>query len=915
MRRGVRIVLGAVVLAFLPTVASAGTEIDSAPIRLVGTYRADQLETTPESPPRESVVIEGETIALPAAVVVGEVRGGDPIAVTGHIHGVAPARYFSDATVEIVPHVYAAATTGDHKVLVITVNRATPVPKTQMDVVMADANGFFLDSSYGQTTITGTVLPTSVTVTAPSPFPCADTGIFATDLAQYAQLDQYHAAAQLAAQTANPGLVTASFDHVVVVSPDLTQCSWAGLANLGGRNIWIDVLAFDDRVVPHELGHNFGLSHANVLDCQVGGVPVTFAPIAASCVRGEYGNWFDAMGAGYEGTGLFSIGEKFRLGWLDQTRLRTVAGTATVDLSPMEGQTPGFIQGATAVTAAGDRVFVEYRTPTGRDSFINSLPSGWASPLAGEGVHLHFLANSPSLRGVFLLDGKPTTLGSTVGTFDGPDDWVDAPLVVGTAYSSPSLPGVSVTVESISGGIARVQMAGFALPPTAPTNPAATSGDGTATVSFAPPANDFGAPVTTYAATAVPIGTGTTVTGTAATSPIELTGMRNGATYSVTVRATNAGGTGPTSGAVVASPVAVSGTLVPITPQRLLNTRGGPAMASDTIRSVNLLALAANDTRAMRSVALNITATEATGAGFLSVYPCAAGVPPTSTVNFEIGQTVANAATIDVDPSGNVCVKAYAGTGTVHAIVDVTGTYSGPSGATAARYHPLAAPDRLIDTRGGAKLDSNIRAVKVTEVSGVPATATAVTLNVTAVEPNAPGYLTVFPCGVNIPDTSTLNYIVNDIVPNSATVGVGTGGSVCLSSYAPTHFLVDITGYFEPVVAGATFTGVAPDRLIDTRKTVKLAANGVLEVQVTGRSGVPNEAGAVVVNVTAVETDAPGYLTVFPCGQAVPKTSSVNYKAKQIVANNVTVGVGGGKVCVYSYAPTNVIVDVTGYYV
>jgi hypothetical protein len=913
MRARVLILLGAVVLAFLPTAANADTAVTTNTTELVGFYRVLQAETSPESPPHEMVVVDGESIGLPLGVVSGSVEGGDPIAVTGALTGDTAARWFTSATVRALPKVVAAATTGDHKVLVITVNQVAPVQKPQMDAVMADVNGFYLDSSYGQTTITANVLATSVSVGIPSPFPCADTGNSATDQAQFAQLDQYHFAAQAAAQTANPGLVVASFDHIIVVSPDLTQCAWAGLANIGGRTIWMDSTQFNLRVTAHELGHNFGLYHANTLDCQVGGVPVTFAP-SASCVRGEYGDWFDAMGAAFRGVGLFGIGEKFRLGWLDSTRLRTVVGSATVDLSPIEAQTPGIIQGAMALTANGDRVFVEYRTPTGRDSFITTLPPGWASPLAGEGVHLRFIANSTTVRNQFLLDGTPTAAGSTVGTVNGPDDWVDAPLVIGTTYSSPSLPGVSITVESISAGVARVQMTGFAQPPSAPTNPATTSGDATATLTFSPPTNDFGAAVTGYTATAIGTVTGTTLTATSVTSPISFTGLVNGATYSVSVRATNAGGTGVASSAVIASPIAVSGTLVPITPDRKLDTRGGPPMASDTIRSVNLLALAANDTRAMRSVALNVTATEATGAGFLSVYPCASGVPPTSTVNFEAGQTVANAATIDVDPSGNVCVKSYAGTGTVHAIIDVTGTYSGPSGTTAARYHPLAAPDRLIDTRGGTRLDSNVRAVKVTEVAGVPATATAVTLNVTAVEPNAPGYLTVFPCGVNVPGTSTLNYVVSDIVPNSATVGVGTAGSVCVSSYAPTHFLVDITGYFEPVVAGATFTGVTNDRLIDTRKTVKLAANGILNVSVAGRSGVPTDAKAVVVNVTAVESDAPGYLTVFPCGQAVPKTSSVNYKAKQIVANNVTVGVGGGSVCVYSYAPTNVIVDVTGYY-
>jgi hypothetical protein len=52
---------------------------------------------------------------------------------------------------------------------------------------------------------------------------------------------------------------------------------------------------------------------------------------------------------------------------------------------------------------------------------------------------------------------------------------------------------------------------------------------------------------------------------------------------------------------------------------------------------------------------------------------------------------------------------------------------------------------------------------------------------------------------------------------------------------------------------------------------------------------------------------------VFPCGQATPNASNVNYAAGQTIPNSVVSKVGvGGKVCVYSSAEVDLIVDVNG---
>jgi hypothetical protein len=78
---------------------------------------------------------------------------------------------------------------------------------------------------------------------------------------------------------------------------------------------------------------------------------------------------------------------------------------------------------------------------------------------------------------------------------------------------------------------------------------------------------------------------------------------------------------------------------------------------------------------------------------------------------------------------------------------------------------------------------------------------------------------------------------------------------------------------------------------------------------------VPSNATAVALNVTAVTPSSSGYITVWPCGVARPTTSNVNYTASGIVPNGVIAPIGsGGKVCFFSLAETDLIVDVAGWF-
>jgi len=113
---------------------------------------------------------------------------------------------------------------------------------------------------------------------------------------------------------------------------------------------------------------------------------------------------------------------------------------------------------------------------------------------------------------------------------------------------------------------------------------------------------------------------------------------------------------------------------------------------------------------------------------------------------------------------------------------------------------------------------------------------------------------------------------------------------------------------------GGVYHAMAPSRLLDTRTSgQRLAAGGSLNLTVTG-GNVPNNASAVVLNVTVTNTFAPGFLTVYPAGVTRPLASNLNWAAGQTVPNLVVVGVGtNGQVTIFSNSATDVVVDIEGY--
>lgn len=112
-------------------------------------------------------------------------------------------------------------------------------------------------------------------------------------------------------------------------------------------------------------------------------------------------------------------------------------------------------------------------------------------------------------------------------------------------------------------------------------------------------------------------------------------------------------------------------------------------------------------------------------------------------------------------------------------------------------------PCRLLDTRLSAPLSSggSLR-LKATGACGIPATAVALAVNVTVLQPTASGRLSVFPGDVAA-ETSTLNFQANETRANNATLRLSYdgAGTLRLNPVMPAggtvHVAVDVTGYYE----------------------------------------------------------------------------------------------------------------------
>ncbi|WP_329421450.1 hypothetical protein [Streptomyces sp. NBC_01268] len=355
------------------------------------------------------------------------------------------------------------------------------------------------------------------------------------------------------------------------------------------------------------------------------------------------------------------------------------------------------------------------------------------------------------------------------------------------------------------------------------------------------------------------------------------------------------------------------GTYTPVAPTRLMDTRSGlgvpkAKLGADGKVILKVAGTAGVPAEGLSAVVLNVTATNATTSSFVSVYPYETQRTSASNLNFTAGRTSANLVTV---PVVNGWVEFYNRAGSVDLLADVAGYYT--EGTAGSAYQPVT-PTRLMDTRTGtgvakAKLAANgTVTLPVTEPG-----ATAVVMNVTATNPTATSFVSVYPYGTTRTAASNLNFTAGRTVPNLVVVPVKDGKVTFYNKAGTVDLLADVAGYFKKDT-GSVFTGMQPKRLMDTRN-----GTGVARAKVGAGKTVNLAVGfkytAVVLNVTATNPTATGFVSVYPYGTTRTAASNLNFTAGQTVPNLVVVPVKEGKVTFYNHAGTvDLIADIAGYY-
>jgi hypothetical protein len=288
------------------------------------------------------------------------------------------------------------------------------------------------------------------------------------------------------------------------------------------------------------------------------------------------------------------------------------------------------------------------------------------------------------------------------------------------------------------------------------------------------------------------------------------------------------------------------------------------------------------------------------------------------------------------------------GTGTI-----VNAVYSGVTSNLG--YTPLSAPVRIADTRTGATDPSTYQgltlaaggSLTIDMPTNVPAGAGAVVVQVTAINPSASGFLTVFPAGSTNPGTANVNFTTGQTVGNQVTVGLGTSnGNEAITVYdGPTtggsvDFTVDLYGYYSVPTAtsGDAYVPLTPSRICDTRSGNPSGLSGTaaqcngtnntgdtlgaataLTFGVTDVGNVPTGAAAVQLNVAVTDTTASSYIQCYPAGS--PPSSSTptvnqNWVAGETLSTKALVAVGtdGDVTCYNNSGAVDLVVDVDGYF-
>jgi hypothetical protein len=395
-------------------------------------------------------------------------------------------------------------------------------------------------------------------------------------------------------------------------------------------------------------------------------------------------------------------------------------------------------------------------------------------------------------------------------------------------------------------------------------------------------------------------------------------------------------------------------TYVPIDPVRVLDTRIALGLSgrfqSNVARSFQITTPATSIPLNAVAITGNVTEVSQTAVGFVAVTPRPTNKPTSATVNFPVGDARNNNVTTALGPGGTIAATYVAASGKfTHLVFDVTG-YFMPNN-TGATFKTTPMPARILDSRDGTGLAGHVpgkfkraepRSFPVWNQGGVPATAIAVTGNLTVTNQNSAGDIAlgpVSPADPFNPGTSNLNYIRGDNRGNGVSVKLGPAGELFAVVHSSTanasaDLVFDVTGYYLAGGTGFKYYPLNPGRIMDTRSGVVLSGlsgaflgsagtTNTRTLDTDGHWGIPLDAKAITGNLAVTAPTKAGHITIM-LSTSDPQTASLNFPAGDTRSNGITVSVtdpagspsgdllmhyhtsGGGTV--------HLILDATGYF-
>lgn len=805
-----------------------------------------------------------------------------------------------------------------------------PVSAGDAQARMGEVNNYFQLTSYGKTSLTTTVTPL---IRMPQP------------ASYYVSQGNFTLRTDAFAAAEGAGFPPDSYSFVVLAYARIyTNSSPSGSKYY--RTVWTNG-SFHYLLLAHELGHSYGVGHANLWRSADGTLETGTAV--------TYGDRFDLMGGGGDSYAVFNPKFRHQLGWLPEGDAPFVTTSGTQRLYTSQS-----LSGKRALRIRKDAqrtYWIEYAGAYGTNLWT---PAGILLRVA--------YANSSSDGGgndVMLLDGHP----------DGTQyESEDAPILIGQTYTDREA-GIHITPRSV-GGIGTAAYIDVAIdfanysanraPALSISGPSAVAwGQAGA---FSATGSDADGDVLQYrwtfrtasrlpeyalgpSVSKAPAVLGTYVVtcqvwdgkgGTAMASKLVTFGGLQTTTRVISGTVMKSGSA--LAGALLLAPETIGACTTCLQASRS-DANGAFYMVMQTGTGGALNATLSGHTFSPASVAvpgsgdltgLVFTASARQNQGpavtLGTAYPINTAV---TTVTYGLGQPIplyADAA----DTDGSVVrVEFYSGA----RLIGIDSVSSTPSSGT------------FIHQWFGA--DAGVHDVKAVAVDDTGARAESNSLRITIVRPQNTvsirgRVVTPQPFGSILVSVNGggINYRVNINLDGSYFYNVPVGGNYQLTasgegesfsppSYTFTNLRADVTADFEVVTDRAAtaaptaqttgavrFVPVVPCRVADTRNAngafggPMLAGGQTRDFAIPSSvCGIPSNAAAYSLNVTVVPAGSLGYLTMWPAGQLRPLVSTLNSFDGTVVANAALTPAGaGGAISVFVTDATHVILDINGYF-